>query len=1633
MDKSSTPPTNYFCFQRLSNGDGDQITFMNLRTRANCFSCKCSRFLTCAFIVVGFFLWADSALAQLGLASQPTNIVLQSWSFGDPIHWIDDAEYAPVSFTNLAYSNLGYGQTLVVDTNIPAWLKYNVVENDGTTNLTLNSGTVTFWFAPGSWTSTNAGGVGPGEYGRLLEIGSYTPESIYGLWSIYVDSGGNNLYFSAQTNDSSSNLTTYVCAPISWTTNYFHFVALTYCATNTTLYLDGVVATNGPGVTVYPGPNVLSNGFCIGSDTNGIYQAHGLFDLVQTYNYPLDSNDVQTIFNWYYPNFAIDPDNAEYMEAANLSSFSLSSTTNLAISPLTFSNNTASLFVVNSTADILYEVQGCTNLAQRNWFTEGFVLGSTLTNWTWANFYVSKKGDLFLRVRSWQDTTATGIPDWWWLQYFGQDTNVNPNAQDSAGDGWTLAQDFEIGWNPNTFRTPPAPQGVTVSYSSTTGMTTISWLPSPGNVTGYLITTSTEGSYSVSASSTNYTLSIPYSPNFEYYSDGDPTMNESFQIQAEYVRGNSLPSATVWLQPTTVSGHIIPGPSGGNLLAVANIPSNAATIRVFMFYIGFEQDNSENFTVETNVDIPVGNFINGFAPAYSSWLNLPTFPPNVNVFRNYFYLQSVDTNGNVSGGSPLTQDWGPDNFYDGREQLKQNLTFQFRVADTVSPFGFDIWTNYGNAYSPGFYQVAQLSTPTNYAYASFYDVDNYNGMYGITTDLPTLNTYRPFEDNVLYRDFVYTPSDVDTNGDMTTGVQLNNSFDTGVQLQLWLPPTYLPSTNNITVPLLGSSQYLNTYPVNGSVYLPNTFDTEGIAWPYNYTTNTTPELLFSNNIVNYWGLAFDSAELYYLDNNGSLENTVLSPGSSILTWSPNSVYMNTAQPTYRTIEYDFWNDNSFGGSPNDGYEFVPSPGSTTNLPGNSAFSTTNASQLLIVGVGENIGIAAFAKLEVTNSAYSGVYGYVQQYLTNAYQLDASGNVTTNLTGIVSPYGNYFATQAGAADVITMADLDTGQQGTDAVYAVSLNVDKNHDGTMDLSWNGPDSTSTNSPFVFWANNNYDRWTWDADDETNYMDDVEMTNCPYAPTTATPDYNYRDMYGNRVIPDTRDLEDYARLWVCGINAHLLTNLPAGSTVTLNWGDVGNANSNNPTIDLFQASDFDGGIEYSTNETSAANQINPVYSAYVGRVEPGQSVQLNSGFFSGWAGNHFIWCGVSNGTGGLTLTIADANSNILGQATVYIQIVDIKQMYERWTLGDQLSVAPLTNAILAADDGLPAGAPAFQYPHPQGTNTPYILFVHGWNMESWDKDRFAETAYKRLYWQGYQGRFGLFRWPTGNDFSGDFSQLLSNPTEKDNYDSSEYNALLSGAGLLNKLTSLQAEYPGHVYVLAHSMGNVVTGEALRLAGTNQVVNTYIASQAAVSAHTYDETVPNYSFNVVVGGVGFNFGPKTPNIYGDWFTGNNGGGAGRVISLYNTNDYALSQVHWQLDQLVKPDVLVVENGAPWNYEYGGSASDPAPWNDFFKTNDLTGATVSFNIVNTSTNRYEVMGYAAQSYTTALGATPNVENLTKSLNLVSLWPSPDPLDNDYASHFYHSAQFRGDAVSEWNYWNSLLFSSQAGFNISNP
>jgi hypothetical protein len=1296
--------------------------------------------------------------------------------------------------------------------------------------------------------------------------------------------------------------------------------------------------------------------------------------------------------------------------------------TNLWLSIAGVSNSFANLFLENTAPAVQYEIQSKQDLTVTGWVSEGFVLGSELTNWTPMNVAQNGRTNLFFRIRSWADD-GSGLPIWWQLQYFGT-TGVDPNA-DPEGDGWSNIQKFQNGMNPNVFYTPPTPQGLTVTYNSGSGMANVSWQSSPSPVTGYTVERDDDSSasdFSFSASTNDFNDNISSeTPDPDNLGDIDV----SYKIQAHYAGGDSAWSASVSVEQKTINGSIISGPQGTAYLAVSALPPNTAAIRLT------EYDYWPLTPVFiTNYDIPISNFTNGLCPLPN---NMVPGDGNYREFFGYIWFgQAVATNGLgltataiLSGDYTSPQDgflnsWLVPPFFDGRAQLKQNLIFQLRAATVNDVFHFS------NVY-PTYDYYLSVTYPTNYVYSGYFDFIEYDTDAGIAYE-PTMDTLLPFENNYLFKNFVFNSSDLDSGGHTTTGVSGDYSHDyynpygngfydyIGDNLILEQPPLYqlsAPTVNGATISSVlatNVTRWLSTYPMDSAYYYLSAIGVTN-------DTSYSPQIfaMFSG-VKNYYGLPFLSAAVGY----GSGSAITLSAGNS--TTQAGYFYPETAQPQFNIVEYDYWP------APN-AFENVFTNG--TDYPGMAGLSLTHTNPVLITSVGNAyFPIACYAKLAVVNG-YSGVYGYLQQYFDKAYQIDTNGIVTTNTTGVLSSFGNFFATQPGAAALVTMPDVDTGQRGTNVVYAIKLQLDVNHDGAMNLSFNSPDNTSASSPYTHWCNNNYDRFALDEDDGTNYQDDVQVQDCPYTPNIATPDCNYRDIYGIRVIPDTRDLEDFARLWVSGVNSNLLAALPAGSTVTLNWGDVGSPNSGNPTIDLFQATDADGGIEYLTNETSAATQIDPAHSAYVGRLAPGGSVQLNSSFFSGWAGNHFIWCGVTNGSGQLNLTIADANGNVLAQASQWIQIVDIKQMYERWTVGDNLNKAP-TNTAYLATEGLPPLASAFQYAPPQDTNTPYILFVHGWNMETWEKDRFAETAFKRFYWQGYQGKFGEFRWPTGSGFTGNFGQLVTDPQEKDNFDNSEYNAWLSGTGLLNKLNDLNTEYPGHVYVLAHSMGNIVTGTALRLAGTTQVVHTYVASQAAVTAHAYDETVPNYSFNVTVGGVNFNLGPNTPNIYGNWFTNNNGGGAGQVINFYNTNDFALSQLHWQLDQLFKPDTLVAESGSLWNYGYSGSTNDPAPWNHFFKTNTVS-TTVNFDIVGSLANRYEVMSYAAQSYTTALGATPGVHHVAANVDLTTLWPSPDPLDNNYASHFYHSAEFRGDSVWEWNYWNTLLFSSSSGFNISSP
>ncbi len=210
--------------------------------------------------------------------------LLGSWSFDNTNTWIGDQGQLPTAAYNLVGVPSWETNAAFIDSTNGALLAYGDLQTNGEANFNLRNGTFAFWFLP-NWASTNAGGVGPQNEGRLIEIGDQG--STNGWWSLVVGSAGTNIYFGTQTN-SVSTLTTNFIAPISWSSNAWHQIVLTYTTNNSSLYLDGQpLITSGFGVSYYPNLAVQAGGFTIGSSLFGTNQAAGTFDQLRTYNYPI--------------------------------------------------------------------------------------------------------------------------------------------------------------------------------------------------------------------------------------------------------------------------------------------------------------------------------------------------------------------------------------------------------------------------------------------------------------------------------------------------------------------------------------------------------------------------------------------------------------------------------------------------------------------------------------------------------------------------------------------------------------------------------------------------------------------------------------------------------------------------------------------------------------------------------------------------------------------------------------------------------------------------------------------------------------------------------------------------------------------------------------------------------------------------------------------------------------------------------------------------------------------------------------------------------------------------------------------------------------------------------------------------
>ena len=477
------------------------------------------------------------------------------------------------------------------------------------------------------------------------------------------------------------------------------------------------------------------------------------------------------------------------------------------------------------------------------------------------------------------------------------------------------------------------------------------------------------------------------------------------------------------------------------------------------------------------------------------------------------------------------------------------------------------------------------------------------------------------------------------------------------------------------------------------------------------------------------------------------------------------------------------------------------------MPIDDDFNVTNQTPPVMVGsIGQPMILGGWAKFSIQGSSPT-KYAYLgQYYLTNAFLLDANGNATTNQAGILSPYGEFFPLQAGAAALVTMPDIDPPyQQGTGVVQIISMNVDANHDGVMDFSYFGPDQTSPSRPFRFWINDNTDSRDYGG----NGIPGQNINGDAVWPTFGT-DYRSFELYA---VHGTRDLVDFFPVYL-NIGS-LVRALPPNNTVRYVLKQADNAV--NFTYTDLTPTNYMNFLRDTGEASSLATNKAMIVTA--------DGYVLDNGFIQGIATNNqgiILVEGRAATTQPLVLEVWQGSSlgsdpffwhptNMLAQAKLYLSLSGVEQMFRHKNL--MLNVPPAMPDRLTDAD----------VPNEPDTSDKNFVFVHGYNVNpqqarGWDAD-----IYKRMYWSGSHAKFWAVTWEAAD------SQVANAVTI--NLQTNIVNAFNTAPLLNTFLNSLS----GTNVVAAHSLGNMLVLSTLNDCG-NQSINTYFMIDAAVAIEAID-----------------------------------------------------------------------------------------------------------------------------------------------------------------------------------------------------
>lgn len=223
--------------------------------------------------------------------------LLRNWRFDDP-NWITRPTSNALAAENLLLAESWSGYALDMPGGQSSLLLLPLLSGTSKPNLAPNAGTIRFWFSP-YWMSVSAGGTGPGDWVRLVEIGN-PADPLETFWiTLALDPTGNLLTLAAKSDG--QPLLYLQAAAAQWQPDAWHQIAIVYSSTNTLLVVDGAIAAATETPLPWPASAEWPQlAFAFGSALDGQDIARGQLEELTTFAFPLSIEYLA----WHYQQFA---------------------------------------------------------------------------------------------------------------------------------------------------------------------------------------------------------------------------------------------------------------------------------------------------------------------------------------------------------------------------------------------------------------------------------------------------------------------------------------------------------------------------------------------------------------------------------------------------------------------------------------------------------------------------------------------------------------------------------------------------------------------------------------------------------------------------------------------------------------------------------------------------------------------------------------------------------------------------------------------------------------------------------------------------------------------------------------------------------------------------------------------------------------------------------------------------------------------------------------------------------------------------------------------------------------------------------------------------------------------------------